>query len=267
MASSPAMRYKSGRSPGPAFRPGGKILDTHGFAMPARLARLLRAQWVFVLLVTALAAVGGAPALAAAPYVVSGVDVDVTAADSATARDQAIAEGQRKAFAKLMEQLVGAEQAATIQTPGDSQLAGMVQDFEVESERLSSVRYIGVLTYRFDAASIDAIIGKPADGTTGVTVGSVPSGPVRTLSVSVPITSLRDWVEVRRRLSGIPAVQRAEVRGLARTEGELNLVYFGDELQLQQALAQRQLSLLQDTQQQQWVLQLSEYGGTATGTP
>jgi hypothetical protein len=101
--------------------------------MPARLARLLRAQWVFVLLVAALAAVGERPALAAAPYVVSGVDVDVTAADSATARDQAIADGQRKAFAKLMEQLVGPDQAATIQTPSDSQLAGMVQDFEVES--------------------------------------------------------------------------------------------------------------------------------------
>jgi hypothetical protein len=234
--------------------------------MPARLARLLRAQWLLIILVAALAAVGERPALAAAPYVVSGVDVDVTAADSATARDQAIAEGQRKAFAKLMEQLVGAEQAATIQTPSDSQLSGMVQDFEVESERLSSVRYIGVLTYRFDAASIDAIIGRPTDGT-GATIGAVPSGPVRTLSVSVPITSLRDWVEVRRRLSGIPAVQRAEVRGLARTDGELNLVYFGDELQLQQALAQRQLSLLQDAQQQQWVLQLSEYSGTATGTP
>jgi hypothetical protein len=235
--------------------------------MPARRARLLRAQWVFVVLVAVLCAIGGQPVLAAAPYVVSGVDVDVTAADAATARDQAIAEGQRKAFAKLMEQLVGAEKAATIQTPSDSQLSGMVQDFEVESERLSSVRYIGVMTYRFDAASIDAIIGKPADGTTGVTIGAVPSGPVRTLTVSVPITSLRDWTEVRRRLTGIPAVQRAEVRALARTEGQLDLVYFGDEMQLQQALAQRQLSLLEEPQQQQWVLQLSEYSGATTGTP
>jgi hypothetical protein len=235
--------------------------------MPARRARLLAAQWVFLVALAVLAVVGGHAARAAAPYVVSGVPVDVTAADAATARDQAIAEGQRKAFGMLMQQLVGAEQAATIQTPSDSQLSAMVQDFEVESERLSSVRYIGVMTYRFDAASIDAIIGKPADGTTGVTIGPVPSGPVRTLTVSVPITSLRDWTEVRRRLTGIPAVQRAEVRALARTEGQLDLVYFGDEMQLQQALAQRQLSLLQEPQQQQWLLQLSEYGGAAPGTP
>jgi hypothetical protein len=249
------------------FRPGRKILDPEGFAMPARLARFLAAQWLLIAALAGLIVAGG-PALAAAPYVVSGVPVDVTAADAATARDQAIAEGQRKAFSMLMEQLVGAEQAATIATPSDSQLSGMVQDFEVESERLSSVRYIGVLTYRFDAASVDAIIGKPTEGTPDVTLGTTPSGPVSTLSVSVPITSLRDWVEVQRRLSGIPAVQRAEVRALARTEGQLDLVYYGDATQLQQALAQRQLSLLQDAQQ--WVLQLSEYGSTGTtttGTP
>jgi len=265
MASSPAMRYKSGRFAARRFRPGGKILDPEGFAMPARLAPLRAIPWVFAIVIGALALGGGRPALAATPYVISGVPVDVTAADAATARDQAIVEGQRKAFSMLMEQLVGAEKAATIQTPSDSQLSGMVQDFEVESERLSSVRYIGVMTYRFDAASIDSIIGKPADGTPDVTIGAVPSGPVQTLSVVVPIASLRDWVEIRRRLTGIPTVQRAEVRSLARTEGELNLVYFGDETQLQQALAQRQLSLLQDAQQ--WVLQLGEYSGPTTGTP
>jgi hypothetical protein len=258
------MRYKSGRPAARRFRPGGKILDPEGFAMPARLAPLRVAQW---LLVIALALFGSGPALAAEPYVVSGVPVDVMAADSATARDQAIVEGQRKAFSMLMEQLVGVDKAPTIQTPNDAQLAGMVQDFEVESERLSSVRYIGVMTYRFDAASIDAIIGKPADGTPDVTIGATPSGPTQTLSVIVPIASLRDWVEVQRRLSGIPSVQRADVRSLARTEGQLDLVYYGDEGQLQQVLAQRQLSLLQDAQQQQWVLQLGENGGTTTGTP
>jgi len=251
----------------PALAAGGKILDPEGFAMPARLVSQRATQLIFVILLGLVAAVGSRLAQAAAPYVVSGVPVDVTAADSATARDQAIAEGQRKAFGMLMQQLVGTDKAATIQTPSDAQLSTMVQDFEVESERLSSVRYIGVLTYRFDAASIDSIIGKPAEGTPDMTVGTTPSGPVNTLSVSVPITSLRDWVEVQRRLTGIPTVQRAEVRALARSEGQLDLVYYGDETQLQQALAQRQLSLLQDAQQ--WVLQLSEYGstGTTTGTP
>lgn len=216
--------------------------------------------------VAVLLAAGYASAMAAAPYEVTGVPVDVTAADAATARDQAIIEGQRKAFTMLMERLVGTEQAASIPTPTDAQLSSMVQDFEVESERLSAVRYIGVMTFRFDSAAIDAAMGRSSQTDGGVVTDAVPSGPVRTLSVVVPITSLRDWVEVRRRLVGIALVQRAEVRTLARTAGELNLSYYGDESGLRQALAQRQLSLLQDTQQHQWLLQLSEFG-TATGTP
>jgi hypothetical protein len=215
-------------------------------------------------MVIVVAAVCSAPALAT-PYVVSGVPVDVTAADAATARDQAIVEGQRKAFAMLMERLLGAEEAVLIPTPSDAQLSGMVQDFEVESERLSAVRYIGVMTYRFDEASIDAAIGRTAEPEFGLTTEATPSGPVRTLSVTVPITSLRDWVEVQRRLSGAALVQRAEVRTLARTQGEIDLVHYGDEVQLQQTLAERHLSLLPDAQR--WVLRLGGYSGAATGTP
>jgi Uncharacterized protein conserved in bacteria (DUF2066) len=235
--------------------------------MPAHRCNRFARAWTTVILTAVLMALGPALAMAAAPYEVMGVPVDVTAADAATARDQAIVEGQRKAFTMLMERLVGTEQAASIPTPDDAQLSSMVQDFEVESERLSSVRYIGVMTFRFDAAAVDAAMGRPSETTGGIVTDAVPSGPVRTLSVVVPITSLRDWVEVRRRLSGIALVQRAEVRSLARTEGELNLSYHGDETGLRQALAQRQLSLLQDPQQQQWLLQLSEYGGAATGNP
>jgi hypothetical protein len=231
--------------------------------MPARLLNVLTGTWLIVFIAGSIFAVGIDRAMAA-PYVVIGVPVDVTAADAATARDEAILQGQRKAFDMLMEQLLGTDRAATMQKPSDAQLSAMVQDFQVESERLSTVRYIGVLTFRFDEESIDAVIGKPADSTE-FTIGAVPSGPVQTLGVSVPIGSLRDWVEVRRRLAGIPAVQRAEVRALARTEGELNLVYYGDETQLVQVLAQSRLSLTQNAQE--WVLRLAEYGDPTTGNP
>lgn len=260
MASSPRMRYKSRRLPVRALGPGGKILDRDGFAMPVQIARSL----VGSLLLLMLAAWSVGPA-AAAPYVVTGVPVDVTAADAVTARDQAILEGQRKAFAMLMEQQLGPEQAATIKTPSDDHLSAMIENFEVESERISGVRYVGVLTFRFDQASVDAATGKAPDPTAEVVTDAMPSGPVRTITVDVPIGSLRDWLEVQRRLSVIRTVQRTDVRGIARTEGELNLVFFGDEAALQQALAQQQLTLSKDDQR--WVLQLGSDGGAATSTP
>ena len=82
---------------------------------------------------------------------VSGVDVDVTGDSAADARSAAFSVGQRKAFDKLLGQLVDPASAAALAPLSDDQISAMVADFEIESEQTSSVRYIGVLTYRFYA--------------------------------------------------------------------------------------------------------------------
>jgi hypothetical protein len=71
----------------------------------------------------------------------------VTAANAAAARDEAIMQAQRKAYRELVQRLA---------TPGtepppadDAQLARLVQDFEIQRERSSSVRYLATLTVRF----------------------------------------------------------------------------------------------------------------------
>ena len=47
------------------------------------------------------------PQAQAGTYTVSGIPVDVTAADASTARDQAIVDGQRAALQKLVENMMG----------------------------------------------------------------------------------------------------------------------------------------------------------------
>jgi hypothetical protein len=80
---------------------------------------------------------------------VSDVPVDVTAKDAAAARDQAIAVAQSKAFDKLVKQLVTnpADQARL--HPSQQEIESFVQDFGVENERVSTVRYIGLYSVRF----------------------------------------------------------------------------------------------------------------------
>jgi hypothetical protein len=68
-------------------------------------------------------------------------------------------------------------------------------------------------------------------------------GQEATLAVSVPVQSIDDWVGVRERLSGIPAVQRADLVSLNRNEARIDLRYLGDPAQLKLALAQRDLVL------------------------
>ncbi|HEX6092361.1 MAG TPA: hypothetical protein VFZ07_03355 [Dongiaceae bacterium] len=186
------------------------------------------------------------PQARAGTYTVSGIPVDVTAADASTARDQAIVDGQRAALQKLVENMMGVEKDKEIPIPSDDEISAMVQDFEVETERVSSVRYVGSLTYRFLSDPVDRLVGRAPAGTLDTTAMPMPAGPVRTITAKVPISGLQQWMDVRSKLVGVPLLHRADVRYLAPDEGKIDLVFSGEPAQLMQALAQRQLQLTQN---------------------
>ena len=66
------------------------------------------------------------------------------------------------------------------------------------------------------------------------------------IAVSVPVTALADWLEMRRRLEGVAVVQRLDLVLMSRDQVRLNIRYFGDPDQLALALAQADLTLLQE---------------------
>jgi hypothetical protein len=92
---------------------------------------------------------GPVPAAPEDAYAVSGIAVDATAASAAAARDKAIADGQRDAFQQLLERLVAKDAVKRVPPVKDSTLTGMIDDFAVEEEHSSSVRYIARLSFRF----------------------------------------------------------------------------------------------------------------------
>jgi hypothetical protein len=80
----------------------------------------------------------------------------------------------------------------------------------------------------------------------------IRSGDQSTLAVSVPVVEIDDWVAVRDRLAGLPAIRQAELLALTRREARLALHYVGDPSQLKLALAQRDLVLTEG--QPLWIL-------------
>lgn len=218
------------------------------------MATALFRRWGFLAIAVALTWFAP-PAPAADPYEVNGVAVDVTAADATSARDQAILEGQRKAFDILVQRLAGAGQASAVRHPGDNELSNMVRDFEVESEKVSAVRYVGVLTFRFAPDAVNAVIGATS-GDAGSTMATIaPVGPTQTLGVSVPIASLAEWVEIQRRLAAVATLRRSELRYIAQGEARLVLVYGGDIKLFSADLAQRRLALIEEAGS--WKLRLN----------
>jgi hypothetical protein len=318
-------------------------------------------------------------------YTVSGVGVDATAESAAAARDKAIAAGQREAFHKLLQRLVGEGAADRVPPVDDAALAELVKDFAVEEERSSAVRYIAKLRFAFDReavrqllldagvpfteersgpvvvlpvwsggqrpalwedpnpwreefarqergdglvpflvpigdvedltavnaeqalnadpAALDAIADRyqaaevlvaealPEGDQVAVVVrrfeggtlistdqarapdlaravaavtepiergwksrNLVGGGGEQTMAVSVPLTGLKDWTEIRRRLQSVSSLRRMSILSLSRSLASIEITFAGDQRQLQLALAQRDLTLAADAAGA-WILQ------------
>lgn len=79
---------------------------------------------------------------------------------------------------------------------------------------------------------------------------------IAVLATTLPISGLKDWVEAKKRLGKVAVISRAELVLLSRNEVRLNVHYIGDPTQLTLALAQADMSLLED--EGNWVLRLEK---------
>lgn len=109
---------------------------------------------------------------------VGDVAVDVTAENAAVARDRALAEGQRKALVKLLLRLSSAEDVARLPPFSDDEIADMVLDFSVDSERVSAVRYAGTLAFRFRAEPVRRLLSA-----TGLSFAAAASKPALVIPI------------------------------------------------------------------------------------
>ena len=66
------------------------------------------------------------------------------------------------------------------------------------------------------------------------------------IAAVVPITRLKDWLDVRARLAGVAVVRRAEMVLFSRSEVRVNLHFIGDRDQLALALEQSDLRLFEE---------------------
>jgi len=124
------------------------------------------------------AGASAAPGGNAGAYAVSGIDVDVSAASAEAAREQAFAQGQRRAFAQLLDRLSVSRGDLDPASLGDADIARLVRGFTVDEERVSPGRYVASLTYTFRSDAVRDLLRQRA-----VTFSDVESLPVLVLPV------------------------------------------------------------------------------------
>jgi hypothetical protein len=113
---------------------------------------------LFLALVLGMAESSPARAQTPQVFTVRNVAVDQTAATAAEAREAALAEGQRNGFRHLLERLTPRAQHARLPRATAAQIADLIENFEVQSERASAVRYIATYTFRFNPDGIRAVL-------------------------------------------------------------------------------------------------------------
>ncbi len=87
-------------------------------------------------------------------FTITDVKVDVTAENSAVAREQAFAKAQSDAFSKLAGRMMSEGEIGKFTLPDTQTISTMIKDFEVTQEQLSSVRYIGTYTFSFNDKNV-----------------------------------------------------------------------------------------------------------------
>ncbi|MEM7021834.1 MAG: DUF2066 domain-containing protein [Pseudomonadota bacterium] len=100
-----------------------------------------------------------APAASSADaFTVGGIPVDVTSTDAVSARNQAIVEAQQAGLDRLLQRLVPAEEQARLPRAANLPINDYVQSFQIDSEELSSTRYIGQLTVSYEPDAVRGLL-------------------------------------------------------------------------------------------------------------
>jgi hypothetical protein len=93
------------------------------------------------------------------------------------------------------------------------------------------------------AAQIESGAGQPVAPAVATQGGAAGGGPPATLTAVVPLGTLDDWIEVRRRLASLATVRRVELLSLTRREAKIEIHYLGNPDSLKLSLAGANLEL------------------------
>jgi hypothetical protein len=186
-----------------------------------------------------------APNVSLVPLVLPSGDISDSTALSAT---QALA-GDTQRLAALAQRYGAAEVMVT------EVKAAPVGPDGMQSFAVSATRYGRGATTQFndtvsgDPATMEALLGQTADRTINWVQGQVretnlvDASRQTAMMVDVPLTSLKQWVDIKKQLGGVPSLKSVRLVTLTKAMAVLDIAFLGDVPQFQRQLAQQDLAL------------------------
>jgi len=158
--------------------------------------------------------------------------------------------GQPEALSAIAQRNSGSEAVVALATARrqDNKLAGL----DVTVKRYRSGHLVDTQASSFEAnpAESEADLMKRAAESTAAEIESgakrnagARSDQPASLAVTVPITSLGEWVQVRDRLASVGVIRKIDLLSLSRQEARIEVKYVGSQDQLKSSLAEVNLDL------------------------
>lgn len=104
------------------------------------------------------AAPGSSGAWAQEVFTIAQLKVDATAETAATAREKALAAGERRALRRLFERLALKADYGRLPSLDRSRISDLVKSFEVEEEKTSRGRYLATLKFHFKPKAVRRLL-------------------------------------------------------------------------------------------------------------
>jgi hypothetical protein len=186
-----------------------------------------------------------APSASLVPMVLPTGDVSDSATLSAT---QALAGDTQRMAA--MAQRYGAGDVLVMEVK-----AAPIGADNVETLSIAATRHGRSATTRFtdavsgDAAAIEDLLTQSVDRTITWVQGQVRDANLvdaskqSSMVLDVPLTSLKQWVDIKRQLGGVPSLKSVRMVSLTKTLAVLEIGFLGDVAQFQRALGEQDLAL------------------------
>jgi hypothetical protein len=172
------------------------------------------------------------------------------AGDLATIDAEKAGSGKPEALTAIAQRNSGSEAVvalATAQRQGDK-LAGL--DVTVKRYRYGHLVDTQSSSFEADPAESEADLLKRAAEATAAEIetgaklnADAHSNQPASLAVTVPITTLGEWVQVRNRLASVSSIRKIDLLSLSRQEARIEVRYVGSQDQLKSSLAEVNLDL------------------------
>ncbi len=142
----------------------------------------------FLLAAAGLLALPGTARAQGDLFAVHDIPVDATEEDANSAREAALANGYLEAWDNLLARIVPREQLLNVPDLAPEQITELVRGFSVADERTSPVRYLAVLTIRFNPEAVRQFLGQH-----DIPFAQTRSKPVLVLPVFTGGGAVRLW--------------------------------------------------------------------------